>query len=166
MSTAYAVPWSLDICSTQCSPVHRVGMHDIFHRDTQLYPQHNNSSLELTTTTEVWRSGRINDGMRSGWRTLRGSTLSSMTSAPPFLEWPRQEQRGSGRLRTGVGRLRSCLHKWGIAPSAACECGEVEQTVDHVVLHCPIHWSPCGAHGQTFLDDETIEWQLNTCPEI
>jgi len=84
----------------------------------------------------------------------------------PLLEWPRQEQRGSGRLRTGVGRLRSCLHKWGIAPSAACECGEVEQTVDHVVLHCPIHWSPCGAHGQTFLDDETIEWQLNTCPEI
>jgi len=38
-----------------------------------------------------------------------------------------------------IGRLRSCLHKWGMIPSAACECGTEEQTVGHVVLHCPIH---------------------------
>jgi len=38
-------------------------------------------------------------------------------------------------------RFRSCLYKWGMASSAACECG-AEQTVDHVVLHCPIHRPP------------------------
>jgi len=43
------------------------------------------------------------------------------------------------RLRTGVGRFRSCLYKLGMAFSAACECGAEEQTVDHVVLQCPIH---------------------------
>ena len=70
------------------------------------------------------------------------------------------------RLRTGVGRFRSCLYKWGMASSAACECGAEEQTVDHVVLQCPIHQSTHGLHGLTVLDDETIECLLNNCPEI
>ena len=28
------------------------------------------------------------------------------------------------RLRTGVGRYRASMKKWGLADSAACECGE------------------------------------------
>jgi len=51
-----------------------------------------------------------------------------------------------------------------MAPSAACECGAEEQTVDAVVLQCPIHRIPHGLHGLTVLDDQTIEWLLNTCP--
>ena len=62
--------------------------------------------------------------------------------------------------------FRSFLHKWGMASSAACDCGTEEQTVDHVVLQCPIHRPPHELHGLTVLDDETIEWLLNTCPEI
>jgi len=69
------------------------------------------------------------------------------------------------RLRTGVGRFHS-LQKWGMASSAACECGAEEQTVAHFVLQCQIHRPPHGLHGLTLLDDETIEWMLNTCPEI
>jgi len=38
--------------------------------------------------------------------------------------------------------------------------------VDHVVLQCPIHRPPHGLHGLTVMDDETIEWLLNTCSEI
>jgi len=45
-------------------------------------------------------------------------------------------------------------------------CGAEEQTVDHVVLHCPIHRPLRGAQGLTVLDDITIEWLFNTCPEI
>ena len=46
------------------------------------------------------------------------------------------------------------------------ESGVEEQTVDHVVLQCPIHRPPHGLHGLTVQDDETIEWLLNTCAEI
>jgi len=42
------------------------------------------------------------------------------------------------------------------------ECGAEEQIVYHVVLYCPIHRPLYGAHGLTALDDETIEWLLNT----
>jgi len=47
------------------------------------------------------------------------------------------------------------LYKWGMASSAACECGAEEQTVDHVVLQWPIHRPPHGLHGLTVLDHET-----------
>jgi len=53
-----------------------------------------------------------------------------------------------------------------MASSAACECGAEEPTADHVVLKCPIHRPPHELHGLTVLKDETIEWLLNTCPEI
>jgi len=66
----------------------------------------------------------------------------------------------------GVGGFRSCLYKWDMASSATCECGAEEQTVDHVVLQCPICRPPHGQHGLTVLDDETIEWLLNICPVI
>jgi len=56
---------------------------------------------------------------------------------------PCQEQHGSGLtawiqlncLWTVVGCFRSCLQKWRMAPSAACECGTDEQPLDYVVLN-------------------------------
>ena len=71
-------------------------------------------------------------------------------------------------LHTSVGRFRSCLYKWSewsAASSSACECGAEEHTVEHVELQCPIHRPPNGLHDLTVLDDETIEWLLNICPE-
>jgi len=53
-----------------------------------------------------------------------------------------------------------------MASCAACGCCAEEQTVDHVVLQCPIHQPPHGLHGLTVLDDETTEWLLNISPEI
>jgi len=73
----HAVRWSLNTCSIQRSPVHRVQMHDPSNRDTHLYPPHNNSSVYLTTITYMRRSGRITSGMRSGRTTLQDCALSS-----------------------------------------------------------------------------------------
>ena len=41
------------------------------------------------------------------------------------------------RLRTGVGRYKASMKKWGLADSAACECGEPEQTAAHYIDHHP-----------------------------
>jgi len=84
----------------------------------------------------------------------------------PGMALPRTLWVRLNRLRIGVGRFRSCFHKWDMASSAACECGAEEQTVDHVVFQCPIHRPPHGLHSLTVQDDETIEWLLNTSPEI
>jgi len=84
----------------------------------------------------------------------------------PRHRHPRTAWVRLNRLRTGVGRFRSCLYKWDMAPFSACECGAEEQTVEHFVLHWPIYWHSRGVHGLAVLADEIIEWLLDTCLEI
>jgi len=58
---------------------------------------------------------------------------------PSGMTLPKTALVQLNRLHTGVARFHSCLHKWGMAPSTACQCGAEEQTVDPVVLECAIH---------------------------
>ena len=83
------------------------------------------------------------------------------TSARPVgVSLPRTLWVELNRLRTGVGRFHSYMHKWGLAASTNCECGTVEQTPDHVPIVCPIYWAPHGARGLTVLDNTntSISW--------
>jgi len=79
-----------------CSHVRRVGTHGASNRDIHLYTPDNSSSIHLATISEVRRSGRITNGMQSGWATLRDSVLLSSTPARTLLEWSFRKQRGSG----------------------------------------------------------------------
>ena len=56
---------------------------------------------------------------------------------PVGMGLPRAAWVKLNRLRTVVGRFHSSMHKWGLAPSANCECGASEQTADHVLTACP-----------------------------
>ena len=49
------------------------------------------------------------------------------------------------RLQTRGGRYRSSTKKWSLADSAACECGEPEQTADDIINSCPVHRPPSEA---------------------
>jgi len=60
--------------------------------------------------------------------------IPNIGTHPPGVALPRRAWVRLNRLRTGVGRFPSCLYKWSMASSAACECGAEEQTIDHVVL--------------------------------
>ena len=51
---------------------------------------------------------------------------------PVGMGLPRAAWVKLNRLRTGVGRFHSSMHKWGLAPSPNHECGASEQTADHV----------------------------------
>ena len=89
------------------------------------------------------------------------------TSARPVgMGLPRAAWVKLNRVRTGVGRFHSSMHKWGLAPSPNCECGASEQTADHVLTACPIHRVPHGARVPTVLDDETRCWLNNTTSSI
>ena len=47
----------------------------------------------------------------------------------------------------------------GMACSVDSECGAVEQTIDHVILHSPTHQPPRGLHGLTVLEDNRMAGQ-------
>ena len=85
---------------------------------------------------------------------------------PVGMGLPRAAWVNLNRLRTGVGRFHSSMHKWGLAPSPNCECGASEQTADHVLTACPIHRAPHGARGLTVLDEKTRCWLNNTTASI
>ena len=85
---------------------------------------------------------------------------------PVGMGLPRVAWVKLNRLRTGVGRFHSSMHKWGLAPLPNCECGAFEQTVDYVLTACPIYWAPHGARGLTVLDDKTRCWLNNTTASI
>ena len=86
-----------DTYSTQRSPVHRVQLHCASNWDTHLYPPHNNSSVFLTITTYVRRSGRIINRTWSGRTTPQDSALQFQTPAHTRPEWPSQEEPGSAQ---------------------------------------------------------------------
>ena len=92
--------------------------------------------------------------------------VSETGTRPVGMGLPRVAWVKLNRLRTGVGRFHSSMHKWGLAPSPNCECGASEQTADHVLTACPIHWAPHVARGLTVLDDETRCWLNNTTASI
>ena len=77
---------------------------------------------------------------------------------PVGMGLPRAAWVKLNRLRTGVGRFHSSMHKWDLAPLPNCECGASEQTADHVLTACPKHRASHGARGLTVLDDETRCW--------
>ena len=60
-------------------------------------------------------------------------------------ELPRRQWTTLNRLRTGVGRFNVSMRKWGLADSAVCECGDPEQTADHVINTCPLYRPPSEA---------------------
>ena len=102
------------------------------------------------------------------YNTTRHRTFIPDTGAhPPQMSPPKQ--RGPGLTASapvsGVSAPACTDEAWSPLRLVS-ECGAEEQTVDHAVLQCPIHRSPHGLHGLVVLDDETIEWQLNNCPDI
>ena len=108
---------------------------------------------------------RASEWTNHKWKTVYCENASRLrvfvpeTSARPVgMGLPRVAWVKLNRLRTGVGRFHSSMHKWGLAPSPNCECGSSEQTADHVLIACPIHRAPHGARGLTVLDDETRCW--------
>ena len=68
--------------------------------------------------------------------------VSKTGARPVGMGLPRAAWVKLNHLRTGVGRFHSSMHKWGLASSPNCECGASEQTADHVLIACTIHWAP------------------------
>ena len=101
-------------------------------------------------------------------RKLRISTLTycrhlDIGTHPPGMALPRTAQVRLDRLHIRLGRFRSCLHKWNIAPSASCDLWR--RRTDR--------WPCCPSLSNPAAIDlciawrfwmTTMEWLLNTWP--
>ena len=144
----------MDTCSTKRPPVHGMGTHSrtpsqietpICTPAAQLIRQHTCGALD---------GSPMECGL--GGQSYETPHFHPLHRHPP--SWSDSPMNIVEPLRTVVGHFRSCLYKWVMDSSAACECGPEEQTVDRIVLECTIHRRARGLRGLTVMDSETIEW--------
>ena len=135
--------------------------------DARLYQLRGISKTTLSNLASALLSGRIIDGTWSTTRIHSSPYFHASTSARPVgMSLPRTAWVKLNRLRTGVGRFHSSMHKWGIAPSSNCQWGALEQTADHILITCPIHRASRVGRCLTVLDDETRCWLNNITSSI
>ena len=74
---------------------------------------------------------------------INSLNIAPKESLPPGAEeaWPTWSCLN--RLRTGKGRCKTLMAKWGLSPDGqtACDCGQ-EQTMKHLLV-CPLLSEPC-----------------------
>ena len=69
------------------------------------------------------------------------TTVTDPTIRQPGFDLPRHTWSPMNRFRTGQGPCRANLHKWGLAQSPSCDCGQ-QQTMKHIVDTCPLRLCP------------------------
>jgi hypothetical protein len=80
--------------------------------------------------------------------TSKGARLRSIQPNIPRIPWfksirlNKQDVSVISRLRIGHCLTAQHLHRIGILPDPRCECGEEIQTIDHLLLACPL--TGCG----------------------
>ena len=84
-----------------------------------------------------------------------GVYISKVNTRPIGMSLARTAWVKLNRLRNGVGRFGSSMHKRGLASSPKCECGAIKQTADHIILTCITRRAPRGIMGLTALGNET-----------
>ena len=57
---------------------------------------------------------------------------------PAGTDLPRKDWVTLNRARAKVGKTASSLHKWNMAPTSECPCGEPKQTMEHILTDCPL----------------------------
>jgi len=119
--------------------------------------------VHLTTTTTYVR--RITNGMGSGRTTSQASAFSSLTLAHTLRSDPPKKNLGPAQPPPYRCRMFPLL-----LAQTGCDllCGlwVWRRRTNRRPCYPPTHRPPNGLHGLTVLDDETIRWLLNTCPEI
>ena len=125
-----------------------------------------NDFQDLGTSAASWADHRWSMEWQGSTSRLHHAFIPDVSTSPPGMHFPRPAWVRLNRLRTGVGLFRSTMHRWGMAPTAACECGAEEQTADHVITSCPIYSHPNGARGLAAVDESLLTWLSDTCPAI
>ena len=118
--------------------------------------------LSLPFSTKVQKS--TVQYKREDWSSasvLNHTIVTDPTIRQPGFHLPRHTWALMNRFRTGQGPCRANLHKWGLAQSPSCDCGQ-RQTMNHIVDTCPLTQSEGGLNLLHEADDDAVMWLEST----
>ena len=93
------------------------------------------------------------------------SFATDVEPLPPGHELSRLGWVRLNRLRNDIGRFESLMYRWRLTTTAVCDCDAEQQTPEHLLCQCPIY-NLARKDELLVLDDNTIDWLLNVCPNI
>ena len=99
----------------------------------------------ITQWIEDWSSASV----------LNHTIVTDPTIQHPDFHLPRHTWSLMNRFRTGQGPCHAKLHKWGLAQSPSCDCGQ-RQTVNHIVDPCQLTSFEGGLNLLHKVDDDAV----------
>ena len=105
----------------------------------------------ITQWREDWSSASV----------VNHTIVTDPTIRQPGYDLPRRTWSLLNRFRTGQGPCRANLHKWGLAQSPSCDCGQ-RQTMNHIVDTCPLTKFEGGLNLLHEADDDAVMWLEST----
>ena len=75
---------------------------------------------------------------------------------PLLVDLPRHTWSLMNRFRAGQGPCRANFHKWGLAESPACDCGQRQTMNRHIVDTCPLTKFEGGLNLLHEADDDAV----------
>jgi hypothetical protein len=58
------------------------------------------------------------------------------------------------------------MHRWYLKENSACDCGESQQTVDHIIMDCPERKFERNTKELIDLTESAVEWITNLNIEL
>jgi len=86
------------------------------------------------------------------------------TIQQPGFDLPRHSWTLLNCFLTSQGPCRANMHKWGLASSPPCDCGE-QQSIEHIVDSCPLTKLDGGLLSLHKAVDDAISWLKMTAME-
>ena len=105
----------------------------------------------ITQWREDWSSASV----------VNHTIVTDPTIRQPGFVLPRRTWSLLNRFRTAQGPCCANLHKWGLAQSPSCDCGQ-RQTMDHIVDTCPLTKFEGGLNLLHEADDGAVIWLEST----
>jgi len=118
----------------------------------------------LPSRKPIWSdmtSVDVTSRWRADWQSSSVSNrylISDPTTRPADFDLRRSTWSLLNQFRTGQGHCAANLHKWRMAASDKCQCGEV-QTMSHIVESCSeTRFSDGGLVRLHSADDHAVTW--------
>jgi len=113
---------------------------------------------------QTWHlSTQLRCAERTGHRFLWSTSLllPTLLSEEPGFDLPRHAWSPMNRFWTGQGPCRANLHKWDLAQSPSCDCGQ-QQTTNHIVDSYPLTKFEGRLNLLHEVDDDAVIWLEST----
>ena len=92
---------------------------------------------------------------------INHAIVTDPTIRQPGFHLPRHTWSLMNRFWTGQGPCRANLHKWSLAQSPSCDCGQ-RQTMNHLVYTCLLTKFEGGLNLLHEADDDAVIWLKST----